>query len=88
VSREIEEELQLAVKPERILDSWIYTIVHGTHVLILTFGCSETCEKEAVLSHEHKRLRWFPLVEIDSLRMPEGYKASVRSWAACLAAAG
>jgi hypothetical protein len=64
------------------VDSWIYTIAPGVHVLILTYGCSETSEKEAILSHEHRQFRWFPVAEVDSLRMPEGYKASIRSWAA------
>jgi 8-oxo-dGTP pyrophosphatase MutT (NUDIX family) len=81
LAREIEEELQLAIKPDSLLDSWIYTIVPGIHVLILTYGCSETFQRQAVLSHEHERLRWFPLAEVDSLRMPEGYKASIRCWA-------
>jgi 8-oxo-dGTP pyrophosphatase MutT (NUDIX family) len=84
VAREIEEELQLAIKPDSFLDSWIYTVVPGVHVLILTYGCSETSERHPVLSHEHKQLRWFPLAEVDSLRMPEGYKASIRCWAARL----
>jgi 8-oxo-dGTP pyrophosphatase MutT (NUDIX family) len=82
VAREIEEELQLAIRPDSLLDSWIYTVVPGIYVLILTFGCSETSETQAVLSHEHRQLRWVPLAEVDSLRMPEGYKASIRRWAA------
>ncbi len=81
VTREIEEELRLTVKPEILLDSWVYTIAPGTHVLILTYGCSEVSHGQPVLSHEHSDLRWFPLAAVDSLRMPEGYKASVRSWA-------
>jgi 8-oxo-dGTP pyrophosphatase MutT (NUDIX family) len=82
VAREIEEELQLAVTPDRLLDSWVYTIVPGTHVLILTYGCSEISQRRPVLSSEHKELGWFPLAEVDSLQMPDGYKASIRSWAA------
>jgi 8-oxo-dGTP pyrophosphatase MutT (NUDIX family) len=82
VAREIEEELQLAIKPETLLDAWIYTIVPGTHVLILTYGCLETLERPAVLGQEHKQFRWFPLAEVDPLRMPEGYKASIRRWGA------
>lgn len=80
VAREIEEELQLTIQPDSLLDSWIYTIVPGIHVLILTYGCSETSEGQAVLSDEHTQLRWFPLAEVDSLRMPDGYKASIRRW--------
>ena len=80
LTREFAEELQLAVDPESILDSWTYTIASGVHVLILTFGCSEPSHGEAVLSDEHTELRWFPLAEVDGLRMPDGYKKSIRSW--------
>ena len=82
LAREIEEELQLTIEPQSILDSWTYSIVPGVHVLVLTYGCLESSLDEAVLSDEHKELRWFPLAEIDTLNMPEGYKASIRSWSA------
>ena len=81
VAREIEEELQLTVLPEAILDAWIYTIAPGTHVLVVTYGCSETDERHPVISDEHVQLRWVPLSELDTLPMPEGYRRSIRSWA-------
>jgi len=84
LTREMVEELRLKIVPESILNSWIYTIVPGVDVLILAYGCLESSRGEAVLSDEHKELRWFPLTEVDSLRMPEGYKASIRSWSARL----
>ena len=80
--REIAEELRLNIEPANILSSWLYTIVPGVHVLIITYGCLESSHDEAFLSNEHKELRWFPLTEIDALRMPEGYKTSIRSWSA------
>lgn len=86
--REIAEELHLAVEPGSILDSWVYTIASGVHVVIIAYGCVESSRDEAVLSNEHKELRWFPLAEIDTLRMPDGYKASIRSWSLRLAVAG
>jgi 8-oxo-dGTP pyrophosphatase MutT (NUDIX family) len=88
LGRELEEELGLAIEPESILDSWLYTIVPGVHVLVVTYGCLESSLAEAVLSDEHKELRWFPLAEIDSLEMPEGYKASIRSWSTRVRVAG
>ena len=81
LTREIAEELQLAIEPRIILDSWIYTIVPAVDVLVLTYGCGESSLVEPALSNEHKELRWFPLAELDGLRMPEGYKTSIRSWA-------
>jgi 8-oxo-dGTP pyrophosphatase MutT (NUDIX family) len=81
VAREVAEELQLHVEAMRLLDSWIYTIAPGVHVLILTYGCTETGEQTAVLSDEHERLAWFAIEDVDSLDMPGGYKASVWRWA-------
>lgn len=81
VAREIDEELRLAVDPVTLVDAWVYTIVAGTHVLILTYGCVETEEREAVISEEHDRLRWVPLSELGDLKMPDGYKRSIDAWA-------
>jgi 8-oxo-dGTP pyrophosphatase MutT (NUDIX family) len=82
LAREIAEELRLEIVPESVLAPWIYTIVPGVNVLILTYGCLESSRDDAILSDEHKELRWFPLAEVDALRMPDGYKASIRSWSA------
>jgi 8-oxo-dGTP pyrophosphatase MutT (NUDIX family) len=82
LAREIKEELGLEIVPERILNSWTYTIVPGVSVVILAYGCVESSRDDAVLSDEHRELRWFPLAEIDALRLPDGYKASIRSWSA------
>jgi 8-oxo-dGTP pyrophosphatase MutT (NUDIX family) len=81
VAREIAEELGLEVRPAALLDAWVYRIAPEVRVLIVSYGCAETAEREAVPSHEHKRLRWFPLADVPGLRMPEGYKASIRAWA-------
>jgi 8-oxo-dGTP pyrophosphatase MutT (NUDIX family) len=80
LAREIAEELNLAIEPRRILDTWVYTIAPGVDVLIVTYGCSESMESEAILSDEHREMRWFPIHEIDGLNMPSGYKASIRTW--------
>src|SRR5262245_43969023 len=86
VAREITEELGLQVHPTSLLDTWVYQITPEVRVLIVTYGCSETAELEAVLSHEHKQLHWFPLSEVGELRMPQGYKISIFSWAELLRA--
>jgi 8-oxo-dGTP pyrophosphatase MutT (NUDIX family) len=88
LTREIAEELQLDIEAESILDSWVYTIASGVHVVVIAYGCVESSLGEAVLSDEHKALQWFSLDEIDTLRIPEGYKASIRSWSARLRSAG
>jgi 8-oxo-dGTP pyrophosphatase MutT (NUDIX family) len=77
VAREIEEELALDVEPSTLVDSWVYTIAPGTHVLVLTYGCTERAARDAVLSREHTRLEWIALDEVVKLRMPDGYKTSI-----------
>jgi 8-oxo-dGTP pyrophosphatase MutT (NUDIX family) len=86
LARDMAEELQLEISPETVLDSWVYTIVPSVSVLVLSYGCKETSRHKAVLSDEHKELRWFPLSDVDALRMPDGYKASIRTWSAHLRA--
>jgi 8-oxo-dGTP pyrophosphatase MutT (NUDIX family) len=80
VAREIDEELGLDVEPEGIVDSWVYDITPGTHVLMLTYGCVERTERTPVLSHEHTRFEWIALNEVAGLRMPDGYKRSIARW--------
>jgi len=84
VAREIAEELRLQVEVRSLLDTWVYEITPEVRVLIVTYGCSEAAEVEAVLSHEHERLRWFPLDQVPALRMPQGYKTSIQRWAESL----
>jgi mutator protein MutT len=85
VVREIDEELRLRVHAAALLDTWVYAITPEVRVLIVTFGCTETEEVDAALSHEHEELAWFALDRLEGLRMPEGYRASIRSWAGRIA---
>ncbi len=82
LAREIAEELRLDVQTQSLIGSWVYSIVPGVDVLVVTYGCSEASLNEAVMSDEHKELRWFSLDEIDDLKMPDGYKRSIRAWSA------
>jgi 8-oxo-dGTP pyrophosphatase MutT (NUDIX family) len=77
VAREIDEELALDVEADALVDAWVYTIVRGTEVLVLTYGCTERAPREALLSGEHTRLEWIALDDVAVLRMPEGYKSSI-----------
>jgi mutator protein MutT len=81
VIREIHEELGLEVVATALLDTWVYSITPQVRVLIVTYGCVEVTQREAVCSHEHKQLAWVPLPGLAALRMPEGYKRSVQCWA-------
>ncbi|WUH97687.1 NUDIX hydrolase [Spirillospora sp. NBC_00431] len=85
VEREIEEETGWSVKAGPLLDVWIYQPLPETlperRVVIVTYGCTVlTPDAEPVVSHEHKQLGLFPLDQIPDLRMPDGYKQSIKAW--------
>ncbi len=80
--REIDEELGLAVRVTRILDSWLYDIKGAGEVLIVTYACAPLAGATPRLSHEHKALGLFAPGEIAALAMPAGYKRSIAAWSA------
>ncbi len=80
VSREIREELGLRVRTGPILDSWVYHICEGADVLIVTYGCLPEPFAELAHSPEHNEVGLFQVDEVEGLRMPAGYKNSIRRW--------
>ncbi len=80
--REIDEELGLAARVTRILDSWLYDIRGSGEVLIVTYACAPLAGVVPRLSHEHKALGLFAPGEIAGLVMPEGYKRSIARYLA------
>lgn len=84
IIREISEELGVEVKLGDFLDCWRYPVLPKKEVLVITFGVQPLAQAELHLSHEHKALGCFLIAEIASLPMPEGYRRSIRDWAARL----
>ena len=80
VVREIAEELGVVARPEQLLDTWVYEVVPGHRVFVVTFGCSAERPGELTLSDEHDDVGVFPVSAVDDLAMPEGYRASIRRW--------
>src|SRR5215470_11312810 len=80
--REFAEELGVSVIVKAMLDCWLYEVLPTRYVLIITYGVERAGVKAARLSAEHQRLGAFSLDELDGLPMPEGYRRSIRAWAA------
>ena len=80
VVREIEEELGVRATTSRLADTWVYHVREGVVVFIVTFGCPMQRGTRVTHSPEHKAVGLFSLIEIDGLKMPEGYKRSIRTW--------
>jgi 8-oxo-dGTP pyrophosphatase MutT (NUDIX family)/GNAT superfamily N-acetyltransferase len=80
--RECAEELGAAIIVDAILDCWVYSVAPARDVLIVTYGVRRADGRELRASGEHRRLGLFALGELDGLPMPEGYRRSIREWAA------
>jgi 8-oxo-dGTP pyrophosphatase MutT (NUDIX family) len=79
--REVREELGIVVTAGPLLDCWVYCLAAGVEVLIVTFGCHVEPGPQPTVSSEHKALGLFPVDQIATLPIPEGYRRSIRSWA-------
>ena len=55
-------------------------------MLIVTYGCHLDSNESPRLSNEHQEIGFFTQAEVSSLNMPAGYKKSIGSWFARLAA--
>jgi 8-oxo-dGTP pyrophosphatase MutT (NUDIX family) len=80
VVREIREELAIDVGAETLLDCWLYEVLPGREVVIVTYGCRYAGDGVVRMSHEHSAVGLFDVAEIDGLPMPEGYRRSIRDW--------
>lgn len=80
VVREIEEELGIDVQAERLLDVWVYEVLPGQRVLIVTYGCTAPGPVELRMSSEHSAMGVFSVADLHSMDLPEGYAASIRRW--------
>ena len=80
LAREFAEELRAAVVVTGIIDCWVYEVLLGREVVIVTYGV-ERCDREELrVSDEHRRFGLFTLHEIEALPIAEGYRRSIRAW--------
>ena len=80
LAREFAEELGAVVVVAGIIDCWVYEVLPGLKVVIVTYGM-ERCDREELrVSDEHRRFGLFTLHEIEALPIPEGYRRSIRAW--------
>jgi mutator protein MutT len=80
VVREIREELAIDVTVAELLDCWLYEVLPGQEVVIVTYGCRYDGDGAVRRSHEHSAVGLFDPADIDGLPMPEGYRRSIRDW--------
>ncbi|MBB4842805.1 8-oxo-dGTP pyrophosphatase MutT (NUDIX family) [Paucibacter oligotrophus] len=76
LAREIAEELGLQVAVEAPLDSYLFEVIPGRHVFIVTYRARLTGPFEPRLSHEHRRWALFAPAALPA-NLPQGYRASI-----------
>ncbi|MBL8517496.1 MAG: NUDIX hydrolase [Betaproteobacteria bacterium] len=74
--REIDEELGVAAEVGALLDAYVFEVIPGRHVFIVTYACQTVGAFRPVLSDEH--LVW-TLCRPDALpeNLPAGYRESI-----------
>lgn len=77
LAREIEEELGVTAKVGEPIDSYLFEVVPGRHVFIVTYFCSVEGAFLPRLSHEHHQVATFPADDLPT-NTPSGYVRSIR----------
>ena len=80
LQREIDEEASLSVVVGPLLHEWPYEVLPGRFVWIVAYGCELARAATAVVSEEHRELRFWPLDEIAGLPLHDGYRAVIDMW--------
>ena len=78
LEREFAEELGAKIVADRILDCWLYQVLPGEEVLIVTYAVRRVNRREIRVSREHQKFGVFAVGELQDLVMPEVYRRSIR----------
>jgi len=81
LTREFAEELSVEVHVGREIDSYVFEVIPGRHVRIVTYGCTLAGEFNPRLSDEHTEHCLWPVERLAEINLPSGYRRSVEKWA-------
>jgi 8-oxo-dGTP pyrophosphatase MutT (NUDIX family) len=80
--REFAEELAVTVRVSAPIDSYLFEVIPGRHVFIVTYGCELIGDFEPKVSDEHVEHCLWPVERLSELNLPIGYRHSIELWAA------
>jgi 8-oxo-dGTP pyrophosphatase MutT (NUDIX family) len=78
LAREILEELNIRVRVELPVDTYLFEVVPGRHVFIATYRCALAGPFNPSISHEHKRIGLFAMCALPA-NLPTGYRQSIEA---------
>ena len=82
--REFAEELSLEVVIADPIDSYLFEVIPGRSVFIVTYGCRLAGKFSPELSDEHTEHCLRPIERLSELNLPPGYRRSIEKWADAL----
>jgi 8-oxo-dGTP pyrophosphatase MutT (NUDIX family) len=82
--REFAEELCLEVAIAAPIDSYLFEVISGRQVFIVTYGCTLAGDYSPQLSDERTAYCLQPIQQLAGLNLPLGYRRSIEKWAANL----
>jgi 8-oxo-dGTP pyrophosphatase MutT (NUDIX family) len=82
--REFAEELSIQVAIASPIDSYLFEVIPGSYVFIVSYGCTLAGEFGPRLSDEHTAHCLWPVDQLSELNLPMGYRCSIEKWAATL----
>jgi 8-oxo-dGTP pyrophosphatase MutT (NUDIX family) len=81
LSREFAEELSIDVRLSASIDSYLFEVIPGRHVVIVTYGCTLAGEFRPRISNEHTEHCLWPVKRLSEINLPLGYRRSIEAWA-------
>jgi len=77
LTREFREELSLSVSVGRRIDSYVFEVIPGREVQIVTYECTLDGTFAPSISDEHSDYCLWPAERLSEINLPTGYRTSV-----------
>ncbi|MCJ7841394.1 NUDIX hydrolase [Lederbergia sp. NSJ-179] len=75
LAREVQEELGIHCTVETIIDSWVFEVLKGKFVFIVSYLCKCDDPSNIFISEEHKEYKWVHLDGLEDIHIPKGFEA-------------
>jgi 8-oxo-dGTP pyrophosphatase MutT (NUDIX family) len=79
--REFAEELAVEISVGAAVDDYVFEVIPGKQVQIVTYGCALVGAYRPKISQEHVGHCLWPVERLSELPLPEGYRRSIQKWA-------
>ena len=79
--REFMEELSVEVALAQLVDSYLFEVIPGRYVQIVTYGCTLVGKFAPRISDEHIEHCLWPVDRLSEINLPVGYRQSAETWA-------